>query len=181
MKRGLINLQTRRLILRPITLDDVQGLYELNLNPEVTQYTGDIAFESIEATEKFYKAYDQYQRFGMGRFSTFLKSNNEFIGWCGLKKIENGVIDLGYRFFKKHWGYGYATEASLVCLRYGFENLNLSEIIAQAWTVNSPSIRVMQKIGMEVKQEFMYEGRPAIQYYMTQELYQSKIKGTPKT
>jgi len=174
MKRKIITLQTERLIMRPISLDDVHELYQLNLDPEVIQYTGDVAFESLEATMEFYKAYNQYELYGMGRFSTYIKETNEFIGWCGLKKIEQGVIDLGYRFFKRHWNKGYATESSLASLTYGFEVLDITEIVAQAWIINEASVNVMQKLGMRFKQKLMYEGKPAIQYVMTRDQYKER-------
>ena len=87
----MITLVTDRLILKPITLDHVEDLYKLNLDPEVVQYTGDVAFDSIESTRKFYASYDQYEKYGMGRFSTYLKDNT-FIGWCGLKQLENCLL-----------------------------------------------------------------------------------------
>lgn len=52
---------------------------------------------------------------------------------------------------KRYWGKGYATEASKVCLEYGFETLNLSRIIAKAMPDNTGSIKVMQKLGMTFK------------------------------
>ena len=121
----MITLETDRLILKPITLDHVEDLYKLNLDPEVVQYTGDVAFDSIESTREFYASYDQYEKYGIGRFSTYL-TDNTFIGWCGLKQLENGDIDLGYRLMKKFWNKGYATEASEASLEYGFNTLNVT-------------------------------------------------------
>jgi RimJ/RimL family protein N-acetyltransferase len=55
----------------------------------------------------------------------------EFTGWCGLKYLsETNEVDLGYRFMKKFWGKGYATEAALACIEYGFSRLHLQKLLA---------------------------------------------------
>ena len=53
----MIELQTKRLIMRPITMDDIVDLYKLNLDPDVIKYTGDPPFRSLEHTEDFYSNY----------------------------------------------------------------------------------------------------------------------------
>ena len=58
-------------------------------------------------------------------------------------------IELAYRFRRSAWGRGIATEASVVCLQFGFETLRLSEIIALAYPENAPSQRVLSKLGFE--------------------------------
>ncbi len=72
-----------------------------------------------------------------------------FLGWCGLKYFpETDEVDLGYRFMKKYWGKGYATESSRACLNYGFHELKLKRIMAKAMPENKDSLKVMQKLGM---------------------------------
>ena len=84
----------------------------------------------------------------MGRFTVTLKDGT-FLGWCGLRFFpETNEVDLGYRFMKKHWGKGYATESSRASLNYGFHTLNLERIIAKAMPDNKDSLKVMQKLGM---------------------------------
>jgi RimJ/RimL family protein N-acetyltransferase len=69
----------------------------------------------------------------------------EFLGWCGLKYLfETNEVDLGYRFMKKFWGKGYATEAALACIEYGFATLNLHQIVGRALPGNLASIKVLE-------------------------------------
>jgi RimJ/RimL family protein N-acetyltransferase len=150
--------------MRPITLDDIEHLYQLNLDPDVIKYTGDPPFESIEETRAFYSNYDQYEMYKTGRFSTFLKHGDIFIGWCGLKYHEDGEVDLGYRFLKKFWGQGYATESSKASLDYGFNNLKFERIYAEAMKENPASIRVMQKVGMKYVRDVMIENHSGVRY-----------------
>ena len=107
----------------------------------------------------------------MGRFSTFLKSDNSFIGWCGLKYHEGDIIDLGYRFIKKYWGQGYATESSIASLKYGFEELGVKKIIGEAMKTNPASIKVLQKIGMVYIKDIDIEGHEGVHYHIGYDKY----------
>jgi ribosomal-protein-alanine N-acetyltransferase len=62
---------------------------------------------------------------------------------------ERGETDLGYRFMQSAWGQGYATEAAIACLAFGFNTCQLSHIAAMAHQENLASIRVLEKAGMQ--------------------------------
>ena len=161
-------LETDRFYLREIVEADAEVMYELNRDWEVIQYTGDVAFTNVENALDFIQKYDQYDKFGMGRWAVVFKDSGIVTGWCGLKyHPENGDVDLGYRFFKKYWGQGIATETSLGCIEYGFNTLNLKKIIARAMNANPASIRVMEKCGMKYECEYEEEGVPGVQYFIT--------------
>jgi RimJ/RimL family protein N-acetyltransferase len=143
-------LETDRLFLRPQTYDDIPNLIVLNSDPEVVRYTGEGALANAqEARVQFEeRIMTQWQKYKMGRFSVALKDGT-FLGWCGLKyHLETDEVDLGYRFMKKFWGKGYATEASRASLIYGFETLKIERIIAKAMPDNKNSIKVLLKLGM---------------------------------
>jgi [ribosomal protein S5]-alanine N-acetyltransferase len=140
--------ETPRLILRHFQLEDATDFFELNNDPEVLKFTGDAPFKSILEAENFLRNYSEYQKNGFGRWAVIRKEDNAFLGWCGLKLNEENAVDLGFRFFKKYWGNGYATEAALKSLELGFSKFGLSEIIARAATENTASVRVLEKIGM---------------------------------
>ncbi len=67
--------------------------------------------------------------------------------WCGLKRLADDQVVLGYRFFRRHWGKGYATEASRAALGFGFGELALPRVVALVAEENVASLRVMQKLG----------------------------------
>ena len=139
------------LFFREFTLDDVQILYELNNNPNVIKYVHEPT-PTIENTTAALQniILPQYELYGHGRWAAHLRSNNEFIGWCGLKYIkEIDEIDLGYRFKETHWGKGYATEAAMATIEYGFKVLNLKRIVAKALPENIASLKVMEKCSMQ--------------------------------
>jgi [ribosomal protein S5]-alanine N-acetyltransferase len=167
---------TPRLILREFQIDDAMVLYELNLDPDVMRYTGDKPFVSCEAAMFFISNYDHYKKHGFGRWVVQLRETDEVIGWCGLKRHEPTVItDLGFRFFKKYWNRGYASEAAIESLRLGFEKFNMQTIIGRAMKENTPSIRVLAKSGLSFLKEAVCGEEPGVVYQIDKETYLKSI------
>ncbi|WP_027382654.1 GNAT family N-acetyltransferase [Epilithonimonas caeni] len=155
MKEILI---TERLILRELNTNDAENFYRLNLNPNVIKYTGNSAFKDINEAKDFLENYQDYKLNGFGRWAVIEKSNNEFLGWCGLKYDKHlNETDIGFRFFEEHWNKGFATESAKACLDYGFKNLNLKSIIGRAMSENLASIKVLEKIGLKFEREFDFD------------------------
>ncbi|MEO7394640.1 MAG: GNAT family N-acetyltransferase [Chitinophagaceae bacterium] len=158
-----IIVETDRLLLRTFTLDDSQLIYELNLDPDVIRFTMDPINDIDHAKQVLEKVIiPQYVLYNHGRWAVHLKHDLEFIGWCGLKtRPERNEIDLGYRFMKKAWGKGYATEAAYACIKYGFEKLNLNYIVGRAMPDNVGSLKVLEKCGMIYKEDEIIDGHPS--------------------
>ncbi|MFK7750518.1 MAG: GNAT family N-acetyltransferase [Kordia sp.] len=167
-------IETERLLLREITLDDRAEMFQLNSNPDVQKYTGEPLVKSVEEmVQAIQVRTGDYKKYGYGRWATFLKDKMQFIGWAGLAYLpEFDEIDLGYRFLPKYWGMGFATEASQAILIYGFNTLKLKRIIAIAMKENKASIRVMEKVGMEFDKFAPYEpdGEDVVWYWCDKEL-----------
>ena len=145
-------LLTPRLLLRPFTMDDAPLLLELNSDPEVQRYTGDIVMTEISEAEARIAMYLNWmETVQMARLGVFLRETNEFIGWCGLIP-QHGEVDLGYRFMVRYWGKGYGTEAAKAVLEWAWRTLPLSYIIGRAEGDNVASCKILEKIGMS------YEG-----------------------
>ena len=121
-------LDTERLILREFDSSDTEKMYRLNSDPEVLLYSGDSPFASIEKAKEFLENYSDYKKNGYGRWAVILKSSDEFIGWCGLKYNEEKCVDIGFRYFRKIWNKGYATEAARATLDYGFNIFKLEDL-----------------------------------------------------
>lgn len=152
-------LQTPRLYLREFTMDDAQLLVDLNSDPEVIRYTGDHTVDATEAKQVLKDVILPQYPNKMGRWAVHLKDNDDFIGWSGIKYIESlNEYDLGYRFFKKHWGKGYATESAKSVMEYGLNVLKLKQIVARAAVDNLNSIKVLEKVGLKFKEEGFEHG-----------------------
>lgn len=158
------NIETKRLILRPITSADAQDFFELDSNPKVHVFLGKKPVKTIRESEAMIaNIIEQYKNNGVGRIAMIEKTTNEFIGWAGLKYEQNlrkefNYYDLGYRLKEQFWGKGYATEAAFATLNYGFNDLKLKEIGAAADINHIASNTILKKIGMKSSETFKYEG-----------------------
>jgi len=164
-----IIFETRRLILGQFTEDDARLILDLNSDPEIVKYVHEPVLTTDDQAKKIIAdiILPQYKN-NLGRWATYTKSNNEFIGWCGLKYLaDKDEIDLGYRFKKNAWGKGYATEAAKHTLDHGFNNLDLKLIIGRAHIENMASIKVLEKIGMQFISEGIVDNCPVKTYTAT--------------
>lgn len=151
-------LESSRIAFHELTPEDYGVMYALNCDNEVVQYTGDVSFTSPEAAKDFLVALQQRNnKYGYGRWKIIERSNGECLGWCGLKfHDDSGDTDVGYRLFRRHWGKGYATEATKASIEYGFNQLKLERITATARKENTASLRVLEKCGMKITGEGMH-------------------------
>jgi ribosomal-protein-alanine N-acetyltransferase len=132
-----INLETEITYSRNLTPKDADNFFNLNLDQEVLIYTGDKPFQTVEETKTFLEQYDQYEKYGVERLAVIEKRTNEFIGWCGLKfSPDLDEYDIGFRFHRQNWNKVLATETAKKCLEFGFDNLDLKEIVERAMKKN---------------------------------------------
>lgn len=158
-------LETNRLLLRELSVEDTYHFYELNMSPNVIQYTGDSSFGNVEEALVFLQNYKDYNENGYGRWAVIRKSSTEFLGWCGLKYDKSkDETDIGFRFFERNWNRGLATESAAACLQYGFNQLHLEKIVGRAMSENIASIKVLQKLGLTFDKEFDFNGHKGVIY-----------------
>jgi len=155
-------LETDRLLLRPLELSDAEGMFAMDSNPNVHKYLWQTPTQTLEESLKVIEYIrGQYERNNIGRFATILKETGEFIGWTGIKyiddHIENGnsnFFDYGYRLNEKFWGKGYATEATIAWLDYGFSKMEIELMNAYTHAQNGASNRVLTKTGMQFVEDY---------------------------
>ena len=144
-------LRTDRLTLRAWRESDIQPWALMNADPQVREYLGDLlTHEQAAASAAHFQA--QLDERGYGFWAVEVRGTGEFIGFTGLDQVDEGMpftgIEIGWRLARSAWGHGYATEAALASLAYGFEALALSEILAVTTATNLRSQAVMRRIGM---------------------------------
>jgi len=157
--------ETKRLILRELMPADAEGMFEMNSDPDVHLYLGNRPATSIaQSIAEIEFIRKQYTENGIGRWAVIEKTTGNFVGWSGLKLITEttnnhvNYYDLGYRFIKRFWGHGYATESAKAVRDYGFDALKLNELIGIAAINNLGSIRVLEKVGLKRISIFDYDG-----------------------
>jgi RimJ/RimL family protein N-acetyltransferase len=151
-------LSTPRLLLRRWADSDVEPFVHMNRDPEVMRHFPRLytAEESAAMVARAEACFDQH---GYGLFALELKATGEFIGYTGFAKpgFESWFTpctEIGWRLKKEAWGKGYATEAASACLDYGFQQLGMEKVFSWTALSNTPSERVMQRIGMTRLGEF---------------------------
>ena len=158
-------LETDRLILRPFTLDDAEVMLIMDSNPNVHKYLWNKPVQNItEIYPVIESLQKQYATNKIGRFATFLKEDGQFIGWTGIKfindHIENGntnFYDYGYRLDERFWNKGYATEATKFWLEYGFNQMQIQEMNAYTHAQNGASNHILSKCRMQFVEEYTAE------------------------
>lgn len=136
-------LETERLLLRPITLDDAKAMFAYGGNPENVRYMA-WGPNTMEQTIDFIKKSKSGEEFAI-----VLKSENAVIGSCGVYPDENNDTgELGWILHKNYWMRGYGTEFARELIRYGFEDLGLRRLTATCVAENYGSYRIMERNGM---------------------------------
>lgn len=159
------NIETKRLILREIRIDDVNSMFELDSNPNVHKYLGNKPIKTkAEAIKIITSVLQQYKTRGIGRFAVIEKESNQFVGWSGIRLNTeynmNGFTnyyDVGYRLIERFWGKGYATESGKASIDYAFNTMKLPELYATTEIGNKASHNALLKIGLEYKTDFFFE------------------------
>ena len=173
--------ETERLILRELEYTDEKDLFEMDSDPEVHLFIENKPVKSIdEITNVIEMLKVQYKENGIARWAVVDKLTNECIGWSGLKYYNqplnnhNNFYELGYRFKKKHWGKGFATESSTAILDYGFKHLDTDTIFAITDPKNANSKKVLTKLGFVFQETFDYEGDPTDWFKLTERDWENK-------
>ena len=152
-----IILETKRLFLRHLVMEDLADLYALYRDPEIRRYfpEGVLSLEETqEELEWFLNGHPEHPELGL--WATIHKESGKFIGRCGLLPwtIEGrDEVEIAYLLDKAFWHQGLATEAALGILQYGFEKLELARLICLIDPDNRASQNVARRIGMTLERK----------------------------
>ena len=163
-------LETDRLFLREYVEEDAEAFFKLNSDPEVLRFVPDKRLLNVEQARQLLVDHPiaDYRKYGFGRGACILKSTGEQIGFAGLKYLEElGEVDVAFRLRRTHWGQGFATEAALASVRFGFADLGLKRIIGVVMPGNIASVRVLEKTGLRYAETVMFWGSQFSKYVIT--------------
>ncbi len=146
-------LETKRLKVREMTLDDIDRLYEIYAEPSITEYMEGL-YPDRQEEIVFSKSYirNMYGFYGYGLWIVIEKSSGMIIGRAGLsnREVDGEVfLELGYVIAKESQRQGYATEVSQAILEYAKDELGATQVIALMKSGNTASIRTAKKLGFE--------------------------------
>jgi len=145
-------LETDRLILRWVALEDAEFILGLLNEPSWLQFIGDKGVRTLEDARAYILKgpVDMYARLGFGLYLVELKEEGFSIGMCGLIKRDTlEDVDIGFAFLPAYWGKGYAYEAAAAVLAYGEKVLGLNRIVAITSPDNDRSAKLLEKLGLQ--------------------------------
>lgn len=149
------SIETKRLLLRPVTLDDAEAMFEYASDRENTRYTFPTN-QSLEETKNNIAQF--YLASPLGRWGIELKSTDQFIGTIDLHKIDPLLkkAAIGYIINQKYWNQGLTTEANRAVIELAFEKIGMNKLTALHDKDNPASGKVMEKSGMRFSHEEPY-------------------------
>lgn len=159
---NLPELETERLILRKITMEDIDDIHTYASNPEVSKYVFWNAHDTREVTEKYVKMIlALYEEGKIAPWGIQYKKNHTLIGTADFVswQPQHKTAEIGYGLSKDYWGLGIATEAAKELIRFGMSEMDLVRVQAKCIVANKGSERVMEKAGMEfegILRKFIY-------------------------
>ena len=151
-RKDCILLETERLVLRRITMADLDNMSRINGDAEVMRYIGDgSVWTSAQSEARIRRILTVYQIFpGLGLWIGEEKSTRRFVGAYALVYIPNTVeVEVGYRLQKSAWGRGLATEGARALVRYGMFELGLDRVVGLTHPDNEASRQVLMKTGLQ--------------------------------
>ncbi len=166
-------LTTERLILRRLSMDDLDALAAIYADPDVRRFFPEGTLTREETREEIAWMLEvDYPKYGYGLWATVLRDTGALIGRCGLlpwpvtvsdraalglaapeeqptpgRRVE---VEVAYLLAKEHWGRGLATEAARAIASFGFATLDVDRLICLVDEENDASLGVAAKIGMTV-------------------------------
>jgi [ribosomal protein S5]-alanine N-acetyltransferase len=165
------NIETERLLLRPSTEDEFESNYRIL----VEEIEGEAFTREAYVPEFRFDLYLAQQNLGQQfwRPSIYLRQSQRFIGYCllmprlctpdelafatGAERVSAHYslieAEIGWALSERYRNQGYATEAARALVEYGFRTLRLPRIIALTELDNPASMRVMEKLGMQLHQQ----------------------------
>lgn len=137
-------IETARLLLRPVTMDDAEDMFEWVSDPAVNRYMPYPLYHSIEQVRVYISTIPE----DANEFAFCLKETGKVIGAGSVHyDPERNAYELGYNLSRKYWGSGYATEASEAMIRWAHDELGVHDFCANHANANAASANVLKKCG----------------------------------
>jgi len=159
-------LETERLKLRALTMDDVPVLYEMRTNPLMIRYTDRARLQTMqEAVDKMKLILDNVEKRDSLAWAIELKESKKQIGdisfWRFVK--EHYRAEIGYSLLPDYWDKGYMREAARCAIDYGFSICNIHSIEANVNPNNAASIKLLEKLNFVreayYKENYYFNGK----------------------
>lgn len=149
-QRFLPTINTERLVLRPLELENAEALFRIFSDSAVMKYWNTAPWASVEDAQRFISSSAQSMTCQKAiTLGIFLKATGELIGKCMLFSYEpeSKRAEIGFGIGVQFWGQGFVTEAGLALLGYGFDALGLRRVEAEIDPENVSSAKTLERLG----------------------------------
>ncbi|MCY1043543.1 GNAT family N-acetyltransferase [Corallococcus sp. bb12-1] len=173
-------LETPRLVLRPPTLQDLDGFSAMMADPESARFIGGLQPRTA-VWRGICAMAGSWALQGYGMFSVFEKSTGKWVGRLGPWMPDGWPgTEVGWGLLREHWGKGYASEASAATLDWAFDHLSWTDVIHCIAPANTPSKQVAQRLGSRFLRMSPlpppYDGEPAEIWGQSREEWRTRKK-----
>jgi RimJ/RimL family protein N-acetyltransferase len=159
-------LTTQRLVMRRLSRSHLGDLLALYADPEITRFLKPL--DRAGHLRRIEEAEQMWATRGHGRVAVHERSTGRFLGRTGLQYWPaHDEVELTWAFRREAWGHGFATEAGLAWLRWGFEHLDLPYITAYIAPENTASRAVANRLDMTVRRTDVQHGREVLVYALS--------------
>ena len=142
-----MEIETKRLLLRRATVDDVEELVRIHADPDITRFMG--AWDRDRALDWLDRVDQNWQEHGYGRVAITDRTSGQLLGRTGLMYLPQfSESELGWTVRRDAWGRGYATEAARACADWAFRDFEIPYLTSLIEPENERSIRVARRLGM---------------------------------
>ena len=151
-----MRIETERLFMREMTMDDYDALYAVLADPEIMAHYP-YAFDEARVMAWIQRNMDRYRAHGFGLWAVCLKQTGEMIGDCGLtlQNIDGEILpEIGYHIRRDCQRRGYAKEAAKAALDWAFTHTDYPAVYSYCKHTNLPSYRTAEAIGMRFVKEY---------------------------
>jgi len=163
--------ETERLIIRPISLEDADLIFELYNMPRFIQFIGDRYIHSLSDAENYIKSkfLPQLERLGYGNYLIATKDGNHKIGGVGIFEREGlDIADIGFSLLERFENKGYAFEAAQKVKSVGMDEFGLQKISAITTKDNISSQKLIEKLGLKFQKYVILPNEEGeLMYYET--------------
>jgi RimJ/RimL family protein N-acetyltransferase len=161
-------IETERLLLRRVTVDDIEELVAIHADPEITRFMG--VFDREEALGWLHRVDQSWAEHRYGRMAITDRASGRLLGRTGLAYLPQfAETELGWTLRRDAWGRGYATEAARACLGWAFRELDIPYLTSLIEPDNQRSIRLAERLGMMRLRDDVFMDRPMIVHCLTRE------------
>ena len=172
------NLETQRLVLRPLTCEDFAAIYPIYKNSEVMRYIDKGVRTKEEVLVELNGYIKHWEEYGFGPLAVIHKESGKLIGRSGLYLSDRSPFaQLGYVLDLSYQGQGLGTEVAKASLAYGFKELELEQIVAFVMPENLRSHQILsEKLGMHcITENFNYSDRKYAFYSISRAEYLAQV------